>query len=257
MGWYPDPADARQERYWDGAMWTRNTRIPELGEAPQPSRGPSQEVPAPRQPGYDYRSAPPQPASPAPRQPTLPGSLMAGLRLAQPQTADGVPLASWGSRLGAWALDLVLIVLMEMALMVPFWSALSPGLSAWANDWMSGSMQVMPTDARYGIATTYYLYQVCCVFAALMYSTVLMALRGGSVGMLVLRLRVVPLDQGLRNRGLPWGVSLLRNVVWYVMGWLPLFGPLLLVASALLPLVHPKRQTMHDLLARTQVVRLG
>lgn len=187
----------------------------------------------------------------------MPGPLVAGLRFAQPHTADGVPLASWGSRLGAWALDLVLIVLMELALMVPFWPALSPGLMAWATDWMAGSMQVMPTDARYGIATTYYLYQACCVLAALMYSTVLMAVRGGSVGMLVLGLRVVPLDQGLRNRGLPWGVSLLRNVVWYVMGWLPLFGPLLLAASAVLPLVHPKRQTMHDLVARTQVVHVG
>ena len=28
MGWYPDPTDPDQERYWEGSRWTHNVREP-------------------------------------------------------------------------------------------------------------------------------------------------------------------------------------------------------------------------------------
>ena len=32
-GWYPDPQDAKQERYWTGSEWSSDTRAP-AGSAP-------------------------------------------------------------------------------------------------------------------------------------------------------------------------------------------------------------------------------
>ncbi len=40
-GWYPDPADELQQRYWDGAGWTHQTRaIPDSRQAPTSSTDP-------------------------------------------------------------------------------------------------------------------------------------------------------------------------------------------------------------------------
>src|SRR4029450_9686829 len=77
-GWYPDPVNPAQERYWDGWQWSRNTR------------------PRTDSPSVSYRQAPyaSYPASNAPRPPLG----YAGPRTGSVQatmTADGVPLASW------------------------------------------------------------------------------------------------------------------------------------------------------------------
>ena len=66
-GWYPDPVDPAQERYWDGWQWSRNTR---------PREGT-------RQPGF----APPQQHV---RQPVPAG----------PLSDPGIPRPGWASEAG-------------------------------------------------------------------------------------------------------------------------------------------------------------
>ena len=53
---------------------------------------------------------------------------------------------------------------------------------------------------------------------------------------------------------LTWSCVVVRALLWVLPGALSL--RILTVADVLLPLWHPKRQSLHDLAARTQVVRL-
>src|SRR5215218_9164881 len=91
-GWYADPIDAGQERYWDGWQWSRNTRAREGTAAP--GQGPAGHPPQPglsANPGYSQYPGYPQqgPSQPWTGQPTAGRPGQATL------TADGVPLAGW------------------------------------------------------------------------------------------------------------------------------------------------------------------
>lgn len=73
-------------------------------------------------------------------------------------------------------------------------------------------------------------------------------------GKLVTGLRVTPVDQGHSQERLGWGSVVVRALVWLAplaSGWLLSVR----VLDALLPLWHPKRQSLHDLAAKTQVIR--
>jgi uncharacterized RDD family membrane protein YckC len=74
------------------------------------------------------------------------------------------------------------------------------------------------------------------------------------VGKLACRLRVVPVDRGLSRPGLSWSAALIRAAVWVLPGISSLLA-LFTVVDALFPLWQPKRQALHDLAAKTQVVR--
>jgi uncharacterized RDD family membrane protein YckC len=81
-------------------------------------------------------------------------------------------------------------------------------------------------------------------------------LKSATLGKMLCRLRVVPVDQGRHLGGLSWGSAIVRALVWLVPSLNAILLPLRLV-DALFPLWHPKRQALHDLAARTQVVRVG
>ena len=90
-GWDADPQDQTPgaERWWNGYSWTAHTR-----------ERPADPPPAPERPAWE--SAPPpasEPAAPvAPVAPAAPTVL-----------PDGTPLAPLGPRLGAYAIDVVLV----------------------------------------------------------------------------------------------------------------------------------------------------
>jgi uncharacterized RDD family membrane protein YckC len=75
-GWYPDPEQPGQQRYWDGASWTES-RQPLAGGPPQPPTGFSP-PPTYQSVGYGY-------------------------------TEGGGQLAGFGARLGAYLLDTLII----------------------------------------------------------------------------------------------------------------------------------------------------
>jgi uncharacterized RDD family membrane protein YckC len=79
--------------------------------------------------------------------------------------------------------------------------------------------------------------------------------KAATPGQLVCGLKVVPLDVGLSHNPLPWPVILLRSAIWVLPGALGVLVVFKLI-DALFPLWHPKRQTLHDLAAHTQVVFL-
>jgi|SRR6476661_572488 len=145
-GWFDDPEDAEQLRYFDGVVWTKHTtprstrraastpvqpgqqQFPGQGHPPQypgqvtppraaqPGSGPGPQQGSSGSP----TTGPVQPPAPTPWQhpnQQFPGTpqhgqwtppAYGGLPTAQPSTPDGQPLASYWQRVGAFILDWVI-----------------------------------------------------------------------------------------------------------------------------------------------------
>ncbi|MFX4272467.1 RDD family protein [Propionibacteriaceae bacterium Y1685] len=271
-GWYPDPAQTGQERYWDGWQWSRQTREasgpPPGGPAGQPAHGqswqghPGQAGPGHGGPGHGGpgHSGPGQGAH------GHPGYGAPGHNpYAQPQvsakawtTVDGVPLAGWWHRLGAMLIDSVLLTIVQMIVLSPIYvpagERVQQIFAQMMRDIEAGRDpgQVQPTDIYSSGDQMIILVVTLALMTA--YNLFLLKFRGATVGKMITGLRVVPVDQGQAPRGLSWGSAVMRTMIWvapYLSGCLYL----LQIVDGLFPLWQNKRQALHDLAAKTQVVR--
>lgn len=298
-GWYSDPSDRSRERYWDGWQWSRNTREAELpvdpragwggpvaggptgwgtgsayGRPADPTSYQGHQGQQPHQSGpYGYPTSPggSQPGSPP--QPT-PWSGPRGYGVQPgPTTADGVPLASWGARLLAALLDIVIIGLVSQVVAYPFakprWQVL---IDFW-NQSMAAAARGVPTSAPTAsemaanmtnamttTQQTLYLLTICVLGVA--YYALFWRFRAGTPGQYAAGIRVVPLGRGMpdpqtgRPVRLAWSAVLIRSIVWSLP---PKFTALLWLfwlIDGLWPIWNPRRQAIHDLFARTQVIRV-
>jgi uncharacterized RDD family membrane protein YckC len=88
----------------------------------------------------------------------------------------------------------------------------------------------------------------------MLYHMAFLRWKGATLGKLVCGLRVVPVDRGRDPGPLGWTTVGIRAAIWVLPGISSLLA-LVTVLDALFPLWHPKRQALHDLAAKTQVVR--
>ncbi len=234
-GWYPDPVDARRERYWDGWQWSRDVRLAEpVAPGPVPPA-------APQAGGYGYGYAP----QAGPGRPTT--------------TADGVPLAGWWHRALAILIDGVLLGIVVLLLSLPFLQNFLDGFTAYFDASLEAARQGQPPPPQPDPSTMVTVrdslgmgaVQLLCGMA---YHGLFLRMRGATPGKLLTGLRVVPVDQGRHRGGLEPRTALLRAGVWVLPAVVTWFFLLRLV-DVILPLTNPRRQALHDLLARTQVVR--
>lgn len=254
-GWYDDPAGSPQERYWEGTRWTRNLRDrPEVPDEvlrvgrvrePEDEQAPAAAVPAARpapRPGMPLPGAhrlPPQPSVPA-----RPAA-----------TADGVLLAEYWQRVLATLVDLALVTLLGILAGLPYarraWRG-AVALFSWSLD--HPGRLADPDQFDYSQPLSLLGYVIAAI--GFVSQALLVRYLGGTVGQLLLGLRVVPTGQGRKNRGLPWPASVLRSAAATAINLLS--GMLLVpvVISWLRPLWHPGRQTWHDSVAHTQVVQV-
>lgn len=247
-GWYADPVDPARERYWDGWQWSRNTRPVAPGPGPgtpQPGYPPVHpQQPAPP-PGYGYGQAP---------------------ALRRPATADGVPLAGWWWRVLATMIDGVITSTVIAIIGLPLFRTLADAFRAYLES-------VLAAQQSGGVPPTFDPIQVLG-FQGLAILTLLDAgvrmgyqagflrWRSATPGKLACGLRVVPLDQGRFTGPLSWNAIGIRAGVWVIPNagsGLPVLGValgLFNLVDAMFPLWQPKRQAIHDLVAKTQVVRI-
>lgn len=221
-GWYPDPQapDGTRERWWNGHQWTAHTRG---AQQPRASTAPPPVPYAGRSPqsGPLYATPPP----------TLP---------------DGTPLAETGERVGAHALDLVLVWVVATVLADAVHTAtgigsyfLSPLGLPWFlfGGWLDGLL----------IGGTWLAYQL--------------AFRGSggrTLGKRLLRLRVRPVDaegplttgQVLRRAVLGGG-----GVLFLMFPAGKLLGPVLLGVDLHRTSRDPFGRPWHDQVAGTAVVK--
>ncbi|GAB2596116.1 RDD family protein [Microlunatus antarcticus] len=268
-GWYPDPLDLARERYWDGWQWSRNTRDSEVPPAyrqapgaPAAPPGPygGQTTPYGSQPD-PYGSQPtPYGSQPTPYggQPAYYGGAQQPASRQAARTADGVPLAGWWWRALAGLIDAALVGTVSGLLTLPFYRDLLGAVRTFWNAALAAAQAGAPPPATPNFAAmmtgTDQLLVTAVTFAiGMAYHLPFLRTRGATLGLLACGLKVVPVDEGRSTARLGWSTVVVRALLWVLPGALSL--RILTVADVLLPLWHPKRQTLHDLAARTQVIR--
>ena len=291
-GWYDDPSNPDMLRYWDGVTWSNHTAPRKSPTASSSSGGPDYQgqrpsAPSePSQPGQPSQTSPPLPPMPQgsgwqdqPQQfqpgwqrqgqqgqygqpgsvgqpgqygqaPQDPGAAnwMHGLKT----TADGVPLASWGRRLGAWLIDGVILVILTFIgarLFVPgyidtisqFADAAGAQDQAAINALTS---QLTSESAKAGLVS----WAITAVYCIAFWTTT-----AQTPGKLAVGISVRRADQ-------PGPLDLLTSVrrrLLSIVQILPVVGGiyfLVFLIDYLWPLWDDKRQSLHDKVAQTQVV---
>lgn len=235
-GWYPDPADRSRERYWDGWQWHRDTR-------PMASTPPAR-------PGFPARSG---------------GTAPSGGPAAVPVTDDGVPLASWGHRFGAAAIDWLCLGVLSniIVFVVQSITGADVRMQAAMNRYLAYVVEGLQHPEKFdaaeaiGIVLTQDFYIQLAMFFGIgvIYHLAFLGAVGATPGKLALGLRVVPAGQGLAPPGLAWGRAAARAVIWRLLTqfWTLLW--LVLLLDVLWPLWDKKQRALHDRIVGTQVVR--
>jgi len=240
-GWYADPVDPARERYWDGWQWSRNTRPREpIPFAPPPTAGgPPPGYPA--QAGYPVQAA----------YPSYPVAT----------TADGVRLAGWWWRALAALLDGAITSVVVTVISFPIWQRMYAALAVYVEAVLDAQASGGPPPPTFDATELFPLRDQMVVTAVslgigMLYHVTFLRWKGATLGKLICGLRVVPVDRGRVPGPLAWNTVGIRAAIWVLPGISSLLA-LVTVADALFPLWHPKRQALHDLAARTQVVRPG
>lgn len=266
-GWYDDPHQADQLRYFDGIVWTAHVEPRRTREATPPPQDVSAPPPPTADP-YGWRSPSPPPRSPGQQwnapQWQQPQWQQATGPVAGPRTVDGVPLASYWQRVGASVIDTLIAGLISSVLGGwLLWKSIAPwfqqvldaaekhdqtaldNLNANVYDYLSGGYFVAFVVVTVVVQLGYHLF-----FLTRSGATPGKKATGISVR-LVDRPGALSLDSAVKRQVIAFGAALLGMVP----GGVSLLGTLVTLADVLLPLWDPKRQALHDKLARTQVVR--
>ena len=263
-GWYDDPSDPDLLRYWDGVMWTSHTAPRKSPTASQSTIGRAQQA-EPVAPRAPQQGGPPAATTPVPTQggaagpwgqsapayPQAPANANWMHDLAT--TTDGVPLASWGKRLLAWILDGIVILIIAgiiTQVAVPDYSRVTEDLLNALESGSSAQFQQILLDATGTFAVVGIIsYLVASVYAVFFWTRTGQTFGKMAAGISVRRVdRPGPLDltTAVKRR--------LLQLVSIIPGISSIYGILGLL-DGLWPLWDDKRQTLHDKIAGTQVVR--
>lgn len=266
-GWYDDPDDPTQLRYWDGILWSERrmpkvkpgleaSRIgtpsaydntPETGVAAPPGQAPS----VPQNPYADQRQAY--------RQSAQPSGAYNGLPNAQPMTPDGQQrLSGWWRRFVAWLIDNIIVGFVGTLLALPW-------LGAWL-DTYQGYIDDVMAAARAGRSTPEIPQQVLTIPVAWMmamlavyavYEIGFLVWRGRTLGKMATGISVRPVhearkptvEEALRRFAVK-GIAAILNPIPLLSGLATLFT----IVDGLWPLGDSGKQAIHDKVAKTVVV---
>lgn len=266
QGWYPDPVDHNRERYWDGWSWSRNTRVSTQPRSYQPDLYPD---------GTFHRGHDQQGGYQQPGQQFGPGSYQqhpyqqhpyqqhAHPQTARPPalTADGVPIAGWGWRFLAGILDLIIVTIVADIASIPILIKMLPAVRQYFNSILQAEQRgAQPPPALTPIdllsSNDQILVTVILLAVGLLYFSLFWRFKAATPAQLLCGLRIVPADHGHNAELLPWQTVVVRALTW----WVPLAVSNVLlifaIVNALFPLGNVKRQAIHDLAARTQIVKI-
>ena len=241
-GWYPDPGSSATggppaQRWWDGVQWTSHV----------------------------------QPAYVAPY-----GAVVAPTGPAHPTTPDGEPLAGWWWRVLAAVVDAVLLGVVAGLVTLPAQLAVQRQLAARQREMEEQIDRGLTPDLGDFFRDTLDVYAdhvvglfLLPLLIGIAYAAGFLRWRGATPGKMLCGLRV-----RLRERPgqLPWGTIAARLAAWHAGPALVLVlafasGSVAMVVVAELAVTayyltdalwaagHARRQALHDLVARTNVVR--
>ena len=202
---------------------------------PQPSASPDPwYTPAPPQGpplGYPLGGGMPPPSMPPPGQWT-PGPSGYG----QQPYPGAAPLATYWARVGGFLLDAVIVAALYLVVLLPTHSF--HGMTrATANH----------VGVRAGVSGGATLF---ILVVGVLYSSLLIGLRGQTIGMMAARIKAIDANTG---NLIGFGRALGRDLFERLLGFL-LFIPL--VIDLLFPAWDPRRQTLHDKVTNTVVIKI-
>lgn len=279
-GWWDDPDDPEQLRYFDGILWTKHTTPrrttwsrpePVVTEPSTPAVAAAQSPPA--------QSPPPQsppaqaPYGQPPQNPYAPAQPPAAYPPAQPgpygypQHArsgplleDGTPLANLPARFVAWLLDSVLT--WTIGLILGGWmlwrglgnypQVIADALEAGTTDATALAQQIQFELAWIGA------FAVLQMVIGVLYHTLFLSRRSATPGKAVVGISVRLVERpGVLSPADALRRSVLRPVLWLFTYTpvLSLFAMPLSVLDGAYALWDPRRQTLHDKIGRTIVVQ--
>lgn len=286
-GWFDDPHDAEQLRYFDGILWTdhttpRRTIWSRTDTAAADTAATARQT-APADPAMP--AAPADPAGPYgyPRTPAGGSSADQPTRAAQqwptqeppanaygapaysgypsgPTTADGAPLASIPARFAAWLVDSVITWTIGLVIGGPLlWLGLGNYPEVVAEALRTGSTDAVAMAERIRFDLAWIgAFAMVQLIIGVGYHTLFLSRRGATPGKQVAGISVRLADRP----GILSGPDALRRSVLRPVLWLFTYTPVLSllamplsVFDAASALWDPQRQTLHDKIGRTVVVR--
>jgi uncharacterized RDD family membrane protein YckC len=164
-------------------------------------------------------------------------------------------LASFGRRFLATVID-NLLVSFAVSAVLPFFVSgfqdrLLTGFQSWYVDLLAGGQAALSNDLSHLLVV---MTDVAMAFTVV-YGVVSLSVWSRTLGQRIVGIAVSPVDKF--SDKIRWASALSRSLAWTVLSQ---GGGLFLIVNAFslsMILWHPKRQTLPDLLARTQVVRRG
>lgn len=226
-GWYPDPAGSGGQRYWDGGTWSQVSRGVDGAAAGQPAQPQTNYVPQ-GQAGTSYGTS----------------------GYGQSMSRQPV-LAGFWWRVLASIIDFFILLFPLSFLQGIISGERMNGLNVWMESYIDSiangtAPPVVPNEVIFAVLLSalvqFLVYGI--------YRTILVAKRGATLGQTICGLHVVPEDSPPDS--IPsWRTSGVRAGLAVFMQYIPILN----LINPLSMLISDKKQTLHDRLAGTVVLK--
>lgn len=267
-GWYDDPDDPTQLRYWDGILWSER-RMPKMKPGLDGSRigTPSayddttatSDQPPQAQPGQHNPYGPQQQQQPPGGGPQQhPQPWQQPRQAMRPTTPDGQRVSGWWRRFAAWLIDSIIVGVVAAVVSYPWVSEWMTRYQSYAEDMFSAtsrgdSIPEMPQN----VAQLPVAWLIAMVVVYAVYEVGFLVWRGRTIGKVITGISVRPvhearkptLDEAIRRFGIK-GIATILNPIPLLSG----FGTLFTIIDGLWPIGDKGNQAIHDKVASTVVV---
>jgi uncharacterized RDD family membrane protein YckC len=255
-GWYPNPDNTEQQRWWDGHQWTEHVAVgaPMAPGYQAPGyRAPGYQAPGYQAPGYQapgYQPYAPQGGYPA-YQPGYAPYPMAAPRGVLP---DGAQVAGWWWRVLARIIDGFVVTLPTLLLGAPLIKHVYDQIRDYVNaaDAANRAGVPIPHFNSGSITRDALLLGLIGGLVQIAYELILLKICAATLGKLACGLRIRAWDV----RGpLAWGTIGKRVLAFQVATSVPQVGGIYYLLDVLWPLWDGRKQALHDKVAGTAVVK--
>jgi uncharacterized RDD family membrane protein YckC len=179
-------------------------------------------------------------------------------------TPDGQPLAGWWVRVGAYLIDVLVLVPILVLVSIPFWGHIGDVMGDYFHDVSNAMDNGRPVPAssyvRDELQGTFLLLGLINAAVSFAYSVGMLMWKQATVGKLCLglrvRLRETPGPMPFSTVAVRWLVQFGPGVVLAQVPFVGSIGGLYGFLDGLWPLWDGRRQALHDKAAKTNVVRI-
>jgi len=280
-GWYDDPQDPNQLRYWDGVVWTGHVSprvsptverstigmpygvIPAAARPQSPGSQGAQGTPTAQGGHGSPQDGQGQPGGQWPAYGQGPGSLgeqQLGWQSRPATTPDGVPLSGWWKRVLARIIDEVIVSIVALPLVFAPMKRATDVFREYIQQVVAATQagsSTMPAQPTAQLAGPIIEVSLIVLALYLVYEITFLTRTGATIGR-----RVVGISVRLRDKvGPPPLVAVLKRTAvkegGSLVGSVPVLGSagsLFSMVDVLWPLWDDKKQAIHDKVAATNVV---